>query len=240
MYVKIHGVVLTTVKYNDRQNIVRIYTDQRGLMAFAVVQGTTRGARSRAALLQPLSLIEAEASVRPGREVSTLRDLRAWQVVPNLYGNPVKTAIAMYVSELLSRVVVEQERNRVLFDFIEGSVRLLDGLERGVGNFHLCFTFRLGGLIGIEPDVGSYRDGWWFDMAEGVFRRAPSHGEHWLRPEQARVIHLLSRMTYANMHLFRFTRDQRNEILDTMLAYFRLHQSALGSMRSPEVLRRLW
>ena len=32
MYEKIQGVVLNTIKYSDKHNIVHIYTRQRGLM----------------------------------------------------------------------------------------------------------------------------------------------------------------------------------------------------------------
>ena len=66
----------------------------------------------------------------------------------------------------------------------------------------------------------------------------PAH--RMLAPAEARVIHLLSRMTFANMHLFRFNRHERNAMLDTIIAYYRLHNSALGTLRSPQVLQQLF
>jgi len=42
------------------------------------------------------------------------------------------------------------------------------------------------------------------------------------------------------MHRFRFDRQQRNQVLDVMLTYYRLHHSTLGTLRSPEVLKQLF
>ena len=41
MYEKLKGIVLNTIRYSDKHNIVHVYTDGRGLMSFAVPQGKT-------------------------------------------------------------------------------------------------------------------------------------------------------------------------------------------------------
>lgn len=240
MFDKIQGVVLNTIRYSDKHNIVHIYTRQRGLMAFAVPQGHTVGARQRNAMLMPLSLIDCEARILPGRDLSTLRDLRRNAPLTQIYADPVKSAIAMYVSELLTHAIQEQERNETLYDYIEQCVMILESTTQGVANFHICFTYHLGILIGIQPDTGTWHEGWWFDMQEGVFRPVPTGGSHWLHPDEARVIWLLSRMTFANMHLFRFNHNERNQVLEVMLTYYKLHHSTLGTLRSPEVLKQLF
>ena len=94
MYEKLRGVVLNTIRYSDKHNIVHIYTDGRGLMSFAVPQGKTHAARMRNALLMPLSLVDLEAQVRPGRELSMLRELRRNFPLATLYSDPVVGATA--------------------------------------------------------------------------------------------------------------------------------------------------
>jgi len=42
------------------------------------------------------------------------------------------------------------------------------------------------------------------------------------------------------MHHFKFTREQRNEMLEIILSYYRLHHSTLGTLRSPDVLKQLF
>ena len=47
-------------------------------------------------------------------------------------------------------------------------------------------------------------------------------------------------MTFAGLNHFRFNRDERNRVLDTIIAYYRLHNSTIGTLRSPEVLKQLF
>lgn len=241
MYQKIEAVVLNTIKYSDKHNIVRLYTRQRGLMAFAVPLGSSQAARQRNAMLLPLSVVEAEAAVVHGRDLCRMRDLRRKLPLSQIYASPVKNAIAMYVSELLTHAILGQETNAVLYDYIEQCVNILEQASQGVANFHICFTYHLGILLGIQPDAHTWHEGWWFDMQEGVFAPTPTgDAQQWLAPDEARVIWMLSRMTFANMHHFRFDRHQRNRVLDVMLAYYRIHHSTLGTLRTPAVLKQLF
>lgn len=240
MYESLQGIVLGTIKYNDRHNIAHIYTDRHGRMSFLVAQGKTAAARMRAAMFMPLGLLQFEARILPGKDLCTLHDVRRTHTLQSLYADPVKNAIAMFVSEVLSHSIQESEQNEPLYHYIATSVQLLDAMTDGVANFHICFLYHLGAFLGIEPDVNSYSEGYWFDMIEGTFNPGPTASGHNLRPEHARVIQLLSRMTFGNLHIFRFNREERNLMLDTILSYYRLHNSTLGSLRSPEILKQLF
>lgn len=240
MYETTNGVVLSVIKYNDRRNIVHIYTDNHGIMSFLVPQGKTAAARMRNAMFMPLSLLHFEAHMVPGRDLSTLHDVHRTHVLSHLYTNPFKNAIALFISELLSHTIQEREQNSGLFRYIATSIRLLDGMHEGLANFHICFLFHLGAFLGIEPDLESYRENYWFDMNEGVFTSHPRAGSHNLNPEEAKVIVLLSRMSFSNLHLFRFNRLDRNRMLDLMISYYRLHNSTIGTLKSPAILMQLF
>ncbi|MBQ9556756.1 MAG: DNA repair protein RecO [Muribaculaceae bacterium] len=240
MYEKYRGIVLNTIRYSDKHNIVHIYTDGRGLMSFAVPQGKTHAARMRNAMLMPLSLVDLEAGVRPGRELSMLREVRRNYPLATLYSDPLKNAIALFISELLAHVIQEPEGNAYLFRYIEQSVQLLEQMPGQVGNFHICFLYHLGAHLGIQPNVESYRKGYWFDMTDGVFVPGAIRGHMHLPPQEAQVIHLLSRMTFSNMTRFRFNREERNRMLDVIISYYRLHNASIGTLRSPDILKQLF
>jgi len=240
MYEKLRGIVLNTVHYSDKHNIVHIYTDGRGLMSFAVPQGKTQAARMRNAMLMPLSLVDLEAGIRNGRDLAILRELRRNFPLATLYSDPIKNAIALFISELLAHVIQEPEGNAYLFRYIEQSVQLLEQMPDQIANFHICFLFHLGAHLGIQPNLESYRKGYWFDMTEGVFVPAAVRGHDLLQPQEAQVIHMLSRMTFSNMTVFRFSRDERNRMLDVIIGYYRLHNAAIGTLRSPDILKQLF
>ena len=240
MYEKLRGIVLNTIRYSDKHNIVHIYTDGRGLMSFAVPLGKTQTARMRNAMLMPLSLIDLEAGVRNGRDLSILREVRRNYPLATLYSDPIKNAIALFISELLAHVIQEPEGNDYLFRYIEQSVQLLEQTPDQIANFHICFLYHLGAHLGIQPNIESYRKGYWFDMTDGVFVPSAVKGHALLQPNEAQVIHLLSRMTFSNMGVFRFNREERNRMLDVIISYYRLHNAAIGTLRSPDILKQLF
>lgn len=240
MYEKLRGIVLNTIRYSDKHNIVHIYTDGRGLMSFAVQQGKTHAARMRNALLMPLSLVDLEAAVRSGRDLSLLREVRRNYPLATIYSDPMKNAIALFVSELLAHVIQEPEGNAALFSYIEQSVQLLEQMPDQIANFHICFLYHLGAHLGIQPNVEGYRSGYWFDMTDGVFVPGTVRGHMYLQPREAQVIYLLSRMTFGNMKAFRFNREERNRMLDVIISYYRLHNAAIGTLRSPDILKQLF
>ena len=116
MIEKLQGVVLRTIKYNDKNAIVRVYTDMHGVMAFLLPQGSGKVARQRRALFQPLSLVEIVADIRQGRDLYSIKEARCLHPLHSLHADPVKNAVALFVTELLSAVIVEQERNPALPD----------------------------------------------------------------------------------------------------------------------------
>lgn len=240
MYEKLRGIVLNTVRYSDKHNIVHIYTDGRGLMSFAVPLGKTQAARMRNAMLMPLSLVNIEASVANGRDLARLREVQRNFPLATIYSDPVKNAVALFISELLAHVIQEPEGNAYLFRYIEQAVQLLEQMPDKIANFHICFLYHLGAHLGIQPNIESYRQGYWFDMTEGVFTPAAVGGHALLQPQEAQVIHLLSRMTFSNMGVFRFNRDERNRMLDVIISYYRLHNAAIGTLRSPDILKQLF
>lgn len=240
MQKKVRAVVLGVMKYSEKNSIAQVLTDSCGRLALLLPQAATRGARLRAACFMPLSLVEMQVDLRPGRELSRFSQVSLTTPLVRIHSDPVRGAIALFVAEFLAHTVRADEHGPALWQYVEQSVILLENARRGVANFHICFLYHIGPLLGIQPDISSYHDGWWFDLDGGVFTPTRPQGANRLDPGQAAALHRISHITFDNMHLFRFTREQRGEVLALMLNYFRLHYSTIGSMRSPEVLSQLF
>lgn len=240
MYEKLQCIVLNVMKYSDKNSIAHVYSDKLGRMAFLLPQGSTKGARMRNAAFMPLSIIELEARIMPGKEICTFRDVRILHSLANVYADPVRSALAMFLCEFLSHVIQENERNEPLYRYICQSAILLNDTEQSVANFHICFVYNLSYFMGIQPDEESYVSGAWFDMNEGVFTTFPPATSHRLKPDDARFLHLLSRISFANMAHFKFSRVQRATTLEMMVEYYRLHNNAMGTLKTPDILCQLF
>ncbi len=236
----LHCIALRTIKYNERHSILSAYSLELGRVSFLVPAGAGREAARRRALLMPLGTFECIADMRHGQDIHIMKEPRADVITHGIHSHPVKSAVALFIAELLSIVLRESQEDAALYAYLRQAIKRFNDVSVGTANFHICFLFRLGRFIGIEPDVSTYRPGSVFDMVDGRFRlTAPMHS-HYLNPEDADVVAALSRMTFDNMQRFRLSRENRNRILDVILDYYAIHYASLSSLRSIDVLRSLF
>ena len=240
MYEHLRCVALRTVKYDDRHSIVTAWSAERGRVGLLVPSGSSREATRRRALMMPLGIFEGEADIRPGRDILNIRDVRPLAVLPSISSSPSKSVVAMFLAEVLGKVLNDAAPDAMLAEFIFRSVITLDGLPpRGVANYPLVFLCRLGGFMGIEPDAGSWSPGKVFDMKDGLYRSSAPLGGRWLNAEEAAVGAMIQRLTFASGSRLRLSRGVRRVALDHILEYYTLHLTPLDNLRSLQVLRDL-
>lgn len=240
MYQPLHCIALRTIKYNDKHSILSVYSLEMGRLSFLISAGNGREANRRRALFMPLSIFECVASIKPGRELHTMRDPRVLMPLHGLHSHPVKGAVSMFIAEVLNAVLRESQSDNATFAFLVDAITRFDVMTDGIANYHLCFLYRLGRFIGIEPDISSYQKGAVFDMQEGRFRMTPPLHHKYLNADDAAVLAMLSRITFDNMRFYKFNRNQRNDLLDKILEYYTIHYSSLSQTQSLDVLRVLW
>lgn len=238
MYEHLRCIALRTVKYDDRRAIVAAWSAERGRVSFLVPDGAGREARRRRALMMPLCMFEGESDIRPGRELLSIRDLRPLEVLPDVASNPSKVVVAMFVAEVLERLLRQAAPDDILTEFIFRSVRLLDSLTSAVAvaNFPILFLFRLCTFLGIEPDCSDAAPGRIFDMREGRFRLSPPSAGRWLSPRDSRWVALLHRLPPERGALLRIGVETRRAVLSRILEYYSMHIASLDGLQSPDIL----
>lgn len=238
---KLHGIVLSLVRHNDRTSILNLYTLERGYASAAIPASGGKSSRLRSAAVMPLSQIELSVAGRAGTGVVP-RGSGISLTCPyrTLYFHPVKNALAMFLAEFLGRFLRESDSDEALFRYISQSLQLLDVMEDNLGNFHLTFLSGLAAFAGIMPDVQDYSRHAVFDLRAGRYTLSlPPHNDI-LRGREASLPLLLSRLTFANQSRVRLSRSQRAAILNGILSYYSLHFPGMKSLRSPEILASLF
>ena len=141
---KTEGIVLQSLRYGDTSLIVKVFSRDFGLKSYMVKGAFSRGSKNRAALFQNLNLITyVEAGKHKTASLGYLKEVQLASVYHSLPFVMNKSAILMYVSELLSKTITEQEKNEPLFDFIARAPQWLDLTESNYANFPLFFTLEL-------------------------------------------------------------------------------------------------
>lgn len=239
MYLTDEALVLSLMRYNDTHNIAHVYTRSHGHVSLLVKATRSKRAAIACTLFRPLTLLRLTWA---DRQQGLTRPKAAELLVPyvELAYEPKKMAVALFVAEHLLHVLRREQPNALLFDFVRHSLEWLDVCREGVANFHLTFLIRLTRFLGFLPYTEGYQRGAGFDLLSGHFTTvAPNHGQV-IPPEEASYIPLLMRLSFGNMHRFRFSRDQRERCLTYLLSYYRLHIPTLPELKSREVLQQLW
>lgn len=240
MVEKFEGIVLRTLKYNDSLMIADIYTAQRGRMSFLVPVSHSKRSRVRSVLFQPLSMLSFTAAVKTGRALSRIGEVQPYSMYSSINNDVVKSAIALYLAELLSHALREDGRDDSLFTFLDRSFTLFDNLEHGYADFHLVFMVQLLRFLGIYPNLENYTPGCYFDLAQGCATREHPLHPHFLLPDDALPFVNLLRTGYDSMHLLLLNRKLRGEYLATLSMYYQLHVPEFPELKSAAVLRELF
>lgn len=237
---KTRGIVLYSTFYNDHYSIVRMFTEKFGTVSYMVSLSRGRKTKTPRSLFFPLSILDMEVVHHNLRDIHQLKEARISIPLTSVYCHPVKNAIAVFIAEFISKVVKEVQADKLLFNYLVQSLKILELTDKGYANFHLVFTIRLSRFLGFHPDESSYREDSFFDMQNGTFTMLRPKHEHYLPRQESRAFSLLLRMNYDNMHLFRMTGNQRNTILDKIIEYYRLHLSYFPEIKSLEVLSEIF
>lgn len=240
MLAKTRGIILHQVKYSDSSMIVSIYTREFGRTAYAVRGANNKKSTCRAALLQPLSIVEIDVRHNAKKEIQTIKDIRVAVPFFQLPYNPVKSSLALFVAEVLHKTVKHSEQDEALYAFIEESVCHLDTLNEGIGNFHLVFMAGLAARLGFAPYAENEKGDRYFDMMNGVFNAQRPEHIHFLEGRKAEVFKHIMELNYDHLDTLVMNREYRADLLNNFLTYYELHIPGFQSIKSVDVLHKIW
>ena len=235
---KTRGIVLHSLPYSDTYAITLIYTEEFGRVPYLTSQSKSRKTKVPRSLFHPLAILDLEVDHQNLREIQRIKEIKIHIPLVAILTDPVKSALGIFTAELISKVIREEQTNRLLFDFLLQSVQVLELISdsAATANFHLAFMIRLCVLLGFYPDSAGYRKGMFFDMRNGVFTmNKPAHID-FLNPDESAVFFNLMRMSYENMSAFRFSGRERQAVIHRILDYYRLHLSDFPEIKSLAVL----
>ena len=237
---KTRGIVLHNLPYNDKYGITLIYTEEFGRVSYLTSQTKSRKSKIPRSLFHPLAILDLEVEHQNLRTIQRIKEAKIHIPLVALMIDPLKSAPGFFLAELISKVIREEQTNRLLFDFLLQSVQVLELTTVSPANFHLVFMIRLSRLLGFYPNATDYQKGMFFDMRNGTFTRYQPEHIHFLPPNESAVFFNLLRMSYENMSAFRFSGRERQTIIRRMLDYYRLHLSDFPELKSLEVLHEVF
>lgn len=234
MLITTNAIVLSKLKYKDNDLIVKCYTQQLGVISF-LLRGVLKSNKSntKVAYFQPLSQLQLSIVYKQNRSLQSVSDTKMNHVYASLHTNILKSAIVMFLSEVLSSTLKEEEPNEILFSYLETTLLWLDA-QTEFSNFHLLFLLNLTKYLGFYPDTNDIEFPY-FNLKEGKFE-LKQLGDYTISNENLNLLKQLLVTKFEHLQELKINSKQRQSFLNMMLLYFEMH---LGSFKPPKSLQIL-
>lgn len=231
------AIVISAIKYGDNALIVKMYTDLAGIQTY-MVKGAlnSRRGKFRPGYFLPLTHLEIVASKRDKGGFEYLKEVKTAGQFVELHTDMSKSAIVMFLSELLHGVLKEEEADEPLFAFLVAALHWLEHHDK-IANFHLIFLIHLCRYLGIYPDAAQSHLPL-FDLVEGEFTQHtinPAIGDAALDNFRA-----LLEADFDTSGELRMSKAERQELLRFLINYFKLHLQGFNEPRSLKVLNEIF
>lgn len=232
MRVSDKAIVLQAIKHGDKKFILKLYTNNNGLVTAAVALNKN----IRASNIFPLSLINVELVLKQNKEVHQVTEAGSYYILANISSSLSKLSIAQFINEILIKTIKESATNQHLYEFIESCLVYLNDTETEFINLHLYFLIELTKFFGVEPQNNYSLFTPYFDCRDGQFSSMSLAFPLGLDKEESV---LFSEFLKINALKSKISNGQRQLILDILLAYYRLHFPAFNNIKSLEVLKEV-
>jgi len=239
MLTKTRGIVFRSIKYRESSLILEIYTQHLGLQKYIVNGVRSRSARTKANLYQVLSPLDLVVYHRENKDLNRIREAKSAFVYEGIPFDVRRGAVGMFIAEVARKTIRASEENQPLYQFLEDTLRHLDRCASGIGNIHLFFLLRLSEFLGFMPDTDA-APGDFFDLQEGVYVRESSPHGYILGPDLALLLAQLQESSLETCHEVKMSKSVRNQLLDKLIVYYRLHLEHLSDIHSHTILRTLF
>lgn len=238
MLITTKAIVLSSLKYGETSLIVKAFTEVDGLKSYVL-----KGVRSRkkgmlkASCFLPLMLLEVVATHKNKDSLDVLHEAKIFTPYRTLHTDIVKTSLVLFLAEMLSQSLREQEQDQGLFSYLEYALQWLDGHET-VSNFHLLFLLKLSRYLGFYPNTVCHQ-AQYFDLQEGDFCTVPTLNPL-LEGEVLQHFIALLGMSFATLSTLHISKKHRQELLKKLVLYFELHVHGFRPPKSLAVLNAVF
>lgn len=234
MFEKTKAIVLHQLKYDDKQRIVTVYSEKHGRAAFLI----SNTKKLNINIFRAFNILELNLKTRSNSKlfrVSEVNVLLNYKTIPY---DIKKSSIAIFLSEIMYKLLKEENENYELFNFIINSASILDKLDTNISDFHLIFLISLTKYFGFYPYYEKSKEKKFFDLINGIFTNTtPNHNDYLSNNNTNNLKKLLKSEYNQTLNI---SRKEKNDLLNDVLMYIRIHIETTFEIKSHEILKEVF
>ncbi len=238
MLISTTAIVLSKIRYKDYDLIIKCYTKDFGLQTYLIKNALkSKKGKFKPAYFQPLSILDIEADHKNNRSLQYFKDAKLHFNYRTLHTNVIKSTIVMFLSEVLSNILIEEEKNIPLYNFLEKAFIWFDENDTN-SNFHLIFLIKLTKYLGFYPE-STQRGTPYFNLEEGKFQLTKS-GVFCVSGNNLILLKHLLGIKFDESKSVVVDAIQKREFLNMILLYFKLHLDGFKQPKSVTILNQVF
>ncbi len=232
------AIVFNTIKYGDTSLIVKCFTLEEGVKSY-MIKGVLKSKKGKlkTAYFQPLTQLQIVANHNNKNTLNSIKEAQVVFPYNTIHTSIIKQSIILFLSEVLSNIVQEEEKNDALYTYIETAIIWLD-THTDVANFHLLFLLNLSKFLGFYPDV-SHSNKEAFSLTEGCFTDS-TYEKLTLTGKELTLFKRLLGINFDAINNISFNKNERQAILRIIIQYFELHLEGFRKPKSLDILETVF
>jgi len=236
MTVKTRAFILSVIKYNDYDAVVKAYAEKTGFTTY-FIKGLFKGksGKLKLAFFQPAGILDLVTSHKNKGQLEYVKDAQVAYHYKNLHADFDKLNISVFLREVLLESIKNEQPDADLFQFIMQSFIDLDQSDYNP-DFHLTFMLSLSRFLGFYPSIN---DGKYFDMLNANFDNFINSGNFLNLQESSLLKDFLGTIFASKSHI-KCSQYERQKLLQILLDYFSLHINAFKLPKSIKILGQLY
>lgn len=239
MLQKVEGVLLHKYKYGDNSAILHVYTRELGRQSMLVRSAFGAKSKNKVAQLHPLSIVDFDIYSKSTRSLHHVKEMKVLTPLHELRADFRKSAVAMFLAEILHKTLSEEVENIVLYEFLGAMIRVLELKKKGLGHFHIYFLLQYARFLGFYPDISEFEPGYYVDLRRGVFSMVKPPHQDVLNPKEAEVWVKLAEFDSQQHEEIVIASRDRDLLLDKTMCFLKWHATGLSALHSMDVLREV-
>lgn len=233
------ALVIGGLKYGDSSLIVHLFTHELGYRSY-LLKGilTAKKGKIKRSFFQPLTQVQVVVSDKNPEQLGYIRDCTLLYSPLHQAGGEVKTALQLFICELLAGILKsETDQNKPLFAYLKTTLNWLDS-DYQLANFHIKFLLDLTRFIGFYPNVQRL-DSPYFDIESGCFSSTLPKGKN-IQGRHLEQFKMFLGTKFDNALQIKMTKEERSDLLDTILLYYSFHLQGFYLPKSLPVLHEVF
>ncbi len=227
------AIALNYIKHKESAIIAKLYTEEKGLQSFIVKGVRSKKTKKGLGLFQALQLVNINATYLSKNNLQYLGEIGLADLQLSKGIDMNKNFIALFIAEVMTKILQENEVDKVLFQYIWDLKIELNNSTELAANFPLHFLLNLSKILGFNPSEENLR-GQYFNLETAEFTDKSSSLIHFMNAENTNYLKLLLEQKEIDIPYI-----NRSIILAQLIDYYKFHHHELKNLTTHLIIESL-